>query len=211
MHFKCNLCFFMCLWCHYHLLPTEFQHHACFHTGTASEETPHMPRHRQVTPSNYSPGQYSKKSGLTDTWLTRVTFTHEHSPAGTTQTSCTQKGFCNRAQSKMVCRENSWCSHVSARDVAGVSTTATSVLGSAAEAPRGFCHEGTLHFNRTDLQDWTSASERMKWRAKTTTVSRTWTALQGEKNPTLRFQTIYCIMSWYVTKYISGYSEDKNL
>lgn len=33
----------------------------------------------------------------------------------------------------------------------------------------------------------------------------------GEKHPTLHFRTIYCITSWYVTKYISGYSEDKNL
>lgn len=64
MHFKCNLCFFMCLWCHYHLLPTELRHRACFHVGTAREETPHMPRHRQVTLPNYSPRQHSKNQGL---------------------------------------------------------------------------------------------------------------------------------------------------
>lgn len=64
MHFKCNLCFFMCLWCHYHHLSTEVRHRTCFHMGTASGETPQMPLHRQGTLLNYSPGQYSKNQGL---------------------------------------------------------------------------------------------------------------------------------------------------
>lgn len=102
MHFKCNLCFFMCLWCHYHLLSTEFRHRACFHTGAASEETPHKPQHRQGTLSNYSPGQYSNNQGLQTLGYTWVTFTHKHSPTGVTQTSYTQKGFHNRTQNKMV-------------------------------------------------------------------------------------------------------------
>lgn len=137
MHFKCNLCFFMCLWCHYHLLSTEFRHRACFHTGAASEGTPHKPQHRQGTLSNYSPGQYSNNQGLQTLGYTWVTFTHKHSPTGVTQTSYTQKGFHNRTQSKMVRRENSWRSHIPARDMAGAGTTATSALGTAAETPRG--------------------------------------------------------------------------
>lgn len=123
--------------------------------GTASGETPQMPLHRQGTLPNYSPGLYSKNQGLqtlgeheSPLAMSTVLLASRRHPAPT------QKGFCSRAQSKMVCRENSWCSHDPARDTSGTSTTATSALGTAAKTPQGvFCHKGSLHCNRTDLQD----------------------------------------------------------
>ena len=68
---------------------------------------------------------------------TQVIFTHERSPAGVSRMTCTEQGFRNRAQSKMVCSESNWCSHVTARDPAEGSITVASALGTAAETAWG--------------------------------------------------------------------------
>lgn len=212
MHFKCNLCFFMCLWCHYHLLSTEFQHRVCFHTGTASEGTLHVPRPRQVTPSNYSPGQDSKKSGLTDTWLTLeprspmttvLLVSHRH--------HAPTQGFLQQCPEQNGLQREFLVLPVPGRDVAGAGTTATSALSTAAETPgRGLATRApftsTGQTSRTELQHLKGWNGERKPRQSHVLQQH----CRG-KNPTLHFQTIYCIMSWYVTKYISGYSEDQNL
>lgn len=138
MHFKCKLCFFMCLWCHYNHVSTACQRCLCFHTETARVEIPHTPFYRQVTFSNYSSDQHGKTRAYRHLVSMQVVFfTHEHSPAGVNRMTCTEEGFRNRAQSKTVCSESNWCSHVTARDAAEASATATSALGAAAETGWG--------------------------------------------------------------------------
>lgn len=93
-----------------------------------------------------------------------------------------EEGFCNRAQSKMVCSENNWCSHVTARDAAEASTTVTSALGTAAETARGgYSYKGpftsTGWISRTELQYLKDEMESEKHNS----VSRILTALQGKK------------------------------
>lgn len=51
MHFKCKLCFFMCLCCHYHH-SAACQCCVCFHTKPAREEAPRAPLHQRVKSSN---------------------------------------------------------------------------------------------------------------------------------------------------------------